>query len=278
MNRLLIKSGLLLFLTQILVVGLPEGIGADPLSTIRELDQAYVNIAQKITRSVVRVSSSKTVPVSDTEGLEHSLKKFHSPFGFGHPGAREILMGSGFIVSPDGMIMTNYHVVKGMKPIKVTLPENKEYEAKLIGADKDSDIAVIKIAAKDLQAVVWGDCSQLRVGAIVIAIGNPFGLSGTVTNGIISATGRTNVGIIGHEDFIQTDAPINPGNSGGPLVNLDGNVIGINTAIVSESGGYAGIGFAIPSNSAKTIMDDLVKYGKVKHGLWRSIHRILRNI
>ena len=162
-------------------------------------------------------------------------------------------------MSPDGLIMTNNHVVKDMKDIKVTLPGNRELTAKLIGADEESDIALIKIDAKDLPAVTWGDSSKLRVGEIVVAVGNPFGLSGTVTSGIVSATGRTNVGIIGYEDFIQTDAPINPGNSGGPLVNINAQVIGINTAIATQSGGYMGVGFTIPSNSAKMVMDQLIK-------------------
>jgi serine protease Do len=137
----------------------------------------------------------------------------------------------------------------------------------LIGADPESDLALIKIDAKNLPAITWGDSSKLRVGEIVLAVGNPFGLSGTVTKGIVSATGRTNVGIIGYEDFIQTDAPINPGNSGGPLVNIKGDVVGINTAIASQSGGYMGVGFAIPSNSAKLVMDALLKTGKVQRGL-----------
>ena len=176
-------------------------------------------------------------------------------------------MGSGFIVSADGLILTNNHVVKDMEQITVTLPGKREYKAKLIGADPESDVALIKIDAKNLPAITWGDSSKIRAGEIVVAIGNPFGLSGTVTSGIVSATGRTNVGILGYEDFIQTDAAINPGNSGGPLVNIKGEVIGINTAIASRSGGYMGIGFAIPSDSAKLVMEQLLKHGKVERGL-----------
>jgi len=266
----------LMFVMVFLVAGSPGPAGADPLSTIRELDQAYVQIAEKVTPSVVRVSSTKAGPVSTDRGLEPFLRQFPFSLPFDeqlpkqfkqHPRGQEVLMGSGFIVSADGLIMTNNHVVKDMKDIKVTLAGNREYTAKLIGADQDSDIALIKIDAKNLPAVSWGDSSKLRVGEIVVAVGNPFGLSGTVTNGIVSATGRTNVGIIGYEDFIQTDAPINPGNSGGPLVNIDGQVIGINTAIATQSGGYMGVGFTIPSNSAKMVMDQLLKYGKVERGL-----------
>ncbi len=176
-------------------------------------------------------------------------------------------MGSGFIVSADGMILTNAHVVKEMDEIKVTMGGKKTYTAKVIGIDPDSDIAVIKIPATGLPAVTFGDSSKLRTGQVVLAVGNPFGLNRTVTSGIVSATGRTNVGIIGYEDFIQTDAAINPGNSGGPLVNIEGQVIGITTAIATRSGGYQGIGFAIPSNSAKIVMDQLIKHGKVTRGL-----------
>jgi len=176
-------------------------------------------------------------------------------------------MGSGVIVSPDGKILTNAHVVKDADEIKVTLGDKRTFQAKVIGADPDSDIAVIKIDAKDLPTATLGDSSKLRVGEIVLAVGNPFGFNQTVTSGIVSATGRTNVKIIAYEDFIQTDAAINPGNSGGPLVNIYGEVIGINTAIATRTGGYQGIGFAIPSNSAKRIMEDLLTEGKVRRGL-----------
>ncbi len=248
---------------------------ADPMSTINDLNQAYVQIAQKVSPEVVRVSSVKTVAASSSNDLEPFLKQFpFFPFGeelpkqfHKHPQSQEMLMGSGFIVSPDGLILTNNHVVKDMKDIKVTLSGNREYKAKVVGADPESDIALIKIDAKGLPTVTWGDSSKLHVGEIVVAVGNPFGLSGTVTNGIVSATGRTNVGIIGYEDFIQTDAPINPGNSGGPLVNIKGEVVGITTAIASQSGGYMGVGFAIPSDSAKMVMDQLLKHGKVERGL-----------
>lgn len=261
-------------LVTLFAISSPVPAGADPMSVIQDLDQAYVQIAQKVSPAVVRVSSTKSEPVSTGEGLEPFFKEFpFSPFGdqmpkqFQHPRSVEVLMGSGFIVSSDGLIMTNNHVVKDMKDIKVTLPGNRDYKAKLIAADPESDIALIKIDAKNLPTVTWGDSSKLRVGEIVIAIGNPFGLNGTVTSGIVSATGRTNVGIIGYEDFIQTDAPINPGNSGGPLVNIRGEVVGINTAIASQSGGYMGVGFTIPSNSAKLVMDQLLKHGKVERGL-----------
>src|SRR5208283_1730569 len=176
-------------------------------------------------------------------------------------------MGSGVVVSADGHILTNSHVVKDFDKITVTLSDKRSFDAKVIGADQESDIAVIKIEATGLPVAKFGDSSKLRVGEIVMAVGNPFGFNRTVTSGIVSATGRSNVGIIGYEDFIQTDAAINPGNSGGPLVNIQGEVIGVTTAIATRSGGYQGIGFAIPSNSAKIVMDELIKHGKVTRGL-----------
>jgi serine protease Do len=267
----------LVIFTTVLLTGQAVPAMADPMATINDLDQAYVQIAQKVLPSVVRVSSVKSAPAATSEDLEPFLKQFpFFPFGEQlpkqfrqHPQSREMLMGSGFIVSPDGLIMTNNHVVKDMKDIKVTLPGNREYKATLVGADPESDIALIRINAKGvtLPAVTWGDSTKLHVGSIVVAVGNPFGLSGTVTKGIVSATGRTNVGIIGYEDFIQTDAPINPGNSGGPLVNIRGEVVGITTAIATQSGGYMGVGFAIPSHSATMVMDQLLKHGKVERGL-----------
>jgi Do/DeqQ family serine protease len=251
-------------------------------SALKQLDDAYVQVAERVTPEVVNISSTKKGgSASMGEGMEPFFKNFpfHEFFGdeFGkqfkgkmprpHGGSMRVAMGSGFIVTPDGMILTNSHVVKDMDEIKVTLPGKKSYTAKVIGIDPDSDIAVIKIPATGLPTVRFGDSSKLRVGEIVLAVGNPFGFNGTVTSGIVSATGRTNVGIIGYEDFIQTDAAINPGNSGGPLVNIQGEVIGVTTAIATRSGGYQGIGFAIPSNSAKIVMDELIKHGKVTRGL-----------
>jgi serine protease Do len=169
-------------------------------------------------------------------------------------------------VSEDGYIVTNNHVIEKAQEIKVLLSNKKDYNAKLIGADPKTDIAVIKIDVKGLTALPWGDSNKLKVGEIVFAIGNPFGLNQTVTMGMISAVGRANVGIADYEDFIQTDAAINPGNSGGALINARGELIGINTAILSRTGGYQGIGFAVPSSMAKQVMDSLLKYKKVVRG------------
>ena len=206
----------------------------------------------------------KEFPFPDFFG-DHMFKDFR-----GHPhhrgGESVVGIGSGVIVSPDGYILTNAHVVKGMDKISVSLTDKRGFKAKLVGADPESDLAVIKIDANNLPVATLGDSDRIRVGDIVEAIGNPFGLNGTVTSGIVSAKGRTNVGIVGYKDFIQTDAAINPGNSGGPLVDMQGEVVGINTAIVSNSGGYQGVGFAIPSNSAKLVMDQLIHGDKVDRG------------
>ena len=174
--------------------------------------------------------------------------------------------GSGVIVSSNGYIITNNHVVEAGDEIEVTLSDKRNFKAEVVGTDPKTDLALLKIDADDLPVLPWGDSGNLQVGEIVMAVGNPFGLNQTVTMGIVSAVGRANVGIVDYEDFIQTDAAINPGNSGGALVNLRGELIGINTAIFSRSGGYMGIGFAIPSNMAKAIQTSLTEHGKVVRG------------
>ncbi|MGD8999003.1 MAG: DegQ family serine endoprotease [Granulosicoccaceae bacterium] len=176
-------------------------------------------------------------------------------------------LGSGVIVdAAKGYILTNHHVIKGADDILVTLRDGRRLEAKLVGTDPDSDVAVIQVPADNLTALPVTDSDNLRVGDFVIAIGNPFGLGQTVTSGIVSALGRSGLGIEGYEDFIQTDASINPGNSGGALINLRGELIGINTAILSKSGGNIGIGFAIPINMARDIMQQLIRHGEVRRG------------
>jgi len=186
------------------------------------------------------------------------------------PGPPGMSAGSGFIISADGFIVTNNHVVEDASEITVTLPDATEYKAKIIGTDPKTDLAVIKIEGKNLPFIGWSTDQKSRVGDLVLAVGSPFGLKSSVTMGIISALGRGNVGITEYEDFIQTDAPINPGNSGGPLVNMKGDIIGINTAIFSRTGGSEGIGFAIPVAIAKNITDSLIKTGKVVRG-WMGI-------
>ena len=189
------------------------------------------------------------------------------PGGHGRP---EQSAGSGVILDPNGYIVTNNHVVEGATQITVTLSDRREFTAKTVGTDPKTDLAVIKIEAKDLPSLKWADYDKLAVGDLVLAVGSPFGLSSTVTLGIISALGRGNVGIADYEDFIQTDAAINPGNSGGALVNMNGELMGINTAIFSRTGGSEGIGFAIPSSIAVDIVDSLQKTGKVVRG-WMGV-------
>ena len=188
----------------------------------------------------------------------------------GPPGRPEQSAGSGVIIDPKGYIVTNNHVVENATQITVTLSDKREFPAKVVGADPKSDLAVIKIEAQKLPYMKWADYEKLQVGDLVLAVGSPFGLSSTVTLGIISALGRGNVGIADYEDFIQTDAAINPGNSGGALVNMNGELMGINTAIFSRTGGSEGIGFAIPSSIATDIVDSLIKTGKVVRG-WMGI-------
>jgi serine protease Do len=180
---------------------------------------------------------------------------------------REHSLGSGVIVSPQGYVLTNNHVVEGATDVRVSLPDKRELKARIIGRDSKTDVAVLKVEAKDLQVLPFGDSSKMYPGNFVLAIGNPFGLSHTVTMGIVSATGRGNLDIEDYEDFIQTDAAINPGNSGGALINVRGELIGINTAILSGGGGgNQGIGFAIPINMARQVMDQIMRNGKVIRG------------
>jgi Do/DeqQ family serine protease len=175
--------------------------------------------------------------------------------------------GSGVIVDAvQGYVLTNSHVVENANNIEVTTKDNRRLKARLVGRDPETDIGVLQIPAGGLTAVPMGDSDRLQVGDFVLAVGNPFGLGQTVTSGIISALGRNGLGIEGYEDFIQTDASINPGNSGGPLIDLQGRIVGINTAIVAPTGGNVGIGFAVPINMARQVMDQLISYGEIKRG------------
>jgi serine protease Do len=229
---------------------------------------AFSDIARVITPTVVNISTSKIIQ----REVSPFSQFFDNPFGdifepFQVPRKwKEQSLGSGVIISDDGYIITNFHVVEKADEIKVTLYDKRVFSGKVIGSDPKTDIAVIKISARNLPAIKWGDADKLQVGEFVLAFGNSFGLSHTVTLGIVSALGRANVGIADYEDFIQTDAAINPGNSGGPLVNIKGELVGINTAIFSRTGGYQGIGFAVPSNMARSVMKQLLKDGKVVRG------------
>ncbi len=232
------------------------------------------DVAEKRINAVVNISSTKVIKAQSNQ-LAHPFFNdplFRNFFGqryYSIPQERrERSLGSGVIVSKDGLVLTNNHVVENATEIMVTLSNKQEFEAEIVGTDPKSDVAVIRLKGDltDLDPIPFGNSGELRLGAIVLAIGNPFGLDHTVTMGIVSAKGRANVGITDYEDFIQTDAAINPGNSGGALINLKGELVGINTAIISKSGGYQGIGFAIPSNMAKAVMQSLVKHGKVVRG------------
>jgi serine protease Do len=247
-----------------------------PLLTSPSDNQLFVKVAESATPAVVNISTSRVI--KGRQGGAEQNPLFEDPFfrrffgdDFFHQfetpqSRREKSLGSGVIVDPNGYIVTNNHVVAKADEIKVLLADKSEYTGKVVGSDPKTDVAVIKIAATNLPAIPWGDSSELRVGEYVLAIGNPFGLNQTVTMGIISAVGRANVGIADYEDFIQTDAAINPGNSGGALVNTRGELIGVNTAIFSRSGGYMGIGFAVPSNMVRLVMTSLIKEGKVTRG------------
>ncbi len=255
------------------------------IDSLRQTGKAFASVAKKVSPAVVFIQVE--VATQNSPAME-----FSSPFGGNSPFDEEFFrrffgpsfpgqqgqphqtpprrhtmgQGSGFIVSTDGYILTNNHVVGDADKITVKLQDGREFTAKTIGTDPHSDVALIKIDAKGLPVLTLGDSDALEVGEWVVAIGNPFGLSHTLTVGVVSAKGRSSVGLADYENFIQTDAAINPGNSGGPLVDLDGQVVGMNTAIFSRSGGYMGIGFAIPINMIKSIKQQLVESGSVTRG------------
>ncbi|HUG53154.1 MAG TPA: trypsin-like peptidase domain-containing protein [Vicinamibacteria bacterium] len=234
-------------------------------------------IARRGTPAVVNISALQVYRARRSPFFSDPF--FQEFFGQDFPGLRMPLeerktsLGSGVIVAPDGVIVTNHHVVQQANQIAITTADHKRFRGRLVGTDPVTDIAVVKIDGRDLPSLPWGDSSRAAVGEYVVAIGNPFQLNQTVTMGIISATGRSNVGIVDYEDFIQTDAAINPGNSGGALLNTRSELIGINTAIYSETGGYQGIGFAVPANLARTVVEQLVEHGRVVRG-WTGITKI----
>jgi serine protease Do len=232
----------------------------------------FAPVVKRVLPAVVNISSSKMVKTSgmDMQGMDPMFRQFFGDqFGNQFNGRRgpsqqrERSLGSGVIVASNGYILTNNHVVDDANDVRVTLSDKREFKARVIGTDPKTDVAVLKIDATDLPTVVIGNSDKVQVGDYALAIGNPFGLGDTVTMGIVSATGRGNLGIEDYEDFIQTDAPINPGNSGGALVNERGELVGINTAILSRSEGNNGIGFAVPMDVARNVMDQIVKTGKV---------------
>ena len=221
---------------------------------------SFSTAARKAAPAVVSINTSKAVrhPRSNDPWFQ---------FFFGDPGPQaQVGLGSGVIVSPDGYILTNNHVVEGADEIEVTLTDSRRAQARVIGTDPETDLAILKIELDKLPVIVLGNSDQLAVGDQVLAIGNPFGVGQTVTSGIVSALGRSQLGINTFENFIQTDAAINPGNSGGALVDIHGNLVGINTAIYSRTGGYMGIGFATPTSTAKHVLDSIITAGEVRRG------------
>ena len=250
---LIISLGAACYLTGIstaAAVGEEEDID-EILGRLQDVSKAFVAVARKVKPAVVYISSTRTVEARGRWGLGE----------YERTGT-----GSGVIVDAKGIVVTNNHVVARAKEVRVKLSDHRVFKAKVLGTDSKSDIAVLQIQGEDLPACALGDSDALEVGQWVLAIGNPFGLEQTVTAGIVSAKGRANLNLLDYEDFIQTDAAINPGNSGGPLVNLKGEVIGINAAILSRTGGYQGIGFAIPIKMVGTVVDQVVAYGRVSRG------------
>jgi serine protease Do len=255
----------------------------ESIATLKQMGKAFAYIVEKTSPAVVGIKADK---VYIQQYSEMPFWFYNDPFDddffdrfFGRPRQRQRkqqqprqrkvtqpVQGSGFVISDDGYILTNNHLVGEAENVRVQLSDDREVKAKVIGADPESDVALVKIEEENLPYLELADSDVLEVGEWVVAIGSPFGLSHTVTAGIVSAKGRSGVGITTYEDFIQTDAAINPGNSGGPLLNLDGKVVGINTAIISRSGGNMGIGLAIPVNMAKSIYEQLIAEGKVVRG------------
>ena len=288
--KYIVLAGLLILTLALIVSNQPaaqaqagaQSVQDRPINSLRDLNNAFIDIAAHVKPTVVTVSTERIVPV-----------RFGSPFGapfsgdlfdffFGDPGQRRQRqpqqqqqreyvqqgLGSGVIVGSDGKILTNNHVVANADSIFVRTFDGNRHQATVIGTDPETDIAVLQIDADGLPAIEMGNSDELKVGEMVLAIGSPLSenLAYTVTQGIVSAKGRSNVGLANYEDFIQTDAAINPGNSGGPLVNLDGQLIGINAAIASRSGGFQGVGFAVPVNMAMQVMNSLIANGKVVRG------------
>jgi serine protease Do len=251
-----------------------KGLDGPDIDVLERQNQAYERIAKAVTPAIVAIQSTQVIKVQQSPFLNDPF--FRQFFGNMFPNVpreqREKALGSGVIVSPEGYIVTNNHVIAKATEISVTLSDKRTFKGKVVGADPQTDVAVVKISGNGLPTASFADSDQLKVGDTVMAFGNPFGQDFTVTRGSVSALGRSSGQIEEFQNFIQTDAAINPGNSGGALVNVHGQVVGINTAILSGNsgpggeGGFIGIGFAIPSNMAKHVMEDLVKTGKVSRG------------
>jgi serine protease Do len=248
-------------------------ISEDATALLAKINESLSAVSEVVKPSVVNISTTTTVSMKETPFGDFFndpfLRKFFGDQSNPHGGKKKYktsALGSGVIVTADGYILTNNHVVQNVDEIKVILQDKREFAGKLIGTDPQTDLAIVKVKTGGLPAIKIGDSGKLKVGELVIAVGNPFALGNTITMGIVSAVGRSHVGIADYEDFIQTDAAINPGNSGGALVNIRAELVGINTAIFSTSGGNVGIGFAIPASMAQKVMESIIKHGKVVRG------------
>ena len=239
------------------------GTGARPAGVT---STTLATAARKAAPAVVNVYTSKEVRARDALLDDRMLRRFFPDLAGKLPPQRQNSLGSGVIVSPDGYVLTNHHVVSGADDIQLVLTDGRVLKARITGTDPESDLAVLKAEAAALPSITFGTLERVEVGDPVLAIGNAFGFGHTVTSGIVSALGRTSLGINRFEDFIQTDAPINPGNSGGALVDANGNLIGINSAIFSQSGGSMGIGFAIPVTLARSVLEQIIRNGEVTRG------------
>jgi serine protease Do/serine protease DegQ len=248
----------------VLICGLVDGVyarAAPPVDSIAPM-------LEQVLPAVVNISTRTRITVQRHPLLDDPFfRRFFELPGEQRRERKQHSLGSGVVVNASrGYVLTNHHVIEGADEITITLRDQRQFTAEVVGTDPEVDLALLRIEAQGLTALKIADSERLRVGDFVVAIGNPFGLGQTVTYGIVSALGRTGLGIEGYEDFIQTDASINPGNSGGPLVNMRGELIGINTAMVGPGGGNIGIGFAIPSSMAQAVMEHLTEYGKVRRG------------
>jgi Do/DeqQ family serine protease len=250
------------------VAGQPAMAGQPAVAELSDASMTVAPLVQKVTPAVVNISTRSSQPALDNPLLNDPFfRRFFDTPGHRLPQRETRAAGSGVIVdAAHGYVLTNNHVIEGADRIDVVTKDNRTFRAKLIGHDEDTDIAVLKIDGDNLMALPLGNSDKVQVGDFVLAVGNPFGLGQTVTSGIVSAIGRSGLGIEGYEDFIQTDASINPGNSGGPLINYRGEMIGMNTAILAPGGGNIGIGFAVPINMARSVMEQLISHGEIKRG------------
>ncbi len=265
MKRLIPRIFRLVALVAMLLVPVFDQAGAGMPPLVEGGVPTLAPLLEQVTPAVVNIAVLSRSPDDDNPMLRDPF--YRRFFGLPERSQPQISAGSGVIVNARlGHVLTNHHVIKDAQQIVVTLKDGRQLEAKLLGSDADTDIALLEIEPDNLSAIRFADSDQVRVGDYVLAIGNPFGLGQTVTSGIVSALGRTGLNMEGYEDFIQTDASINPGNSGGALINLKGELVGINTAIIGPSGGNVGIGFAVPGNMARAVMAHLAKYGEVRRG------------